>query len=701
MNAAAMQQFERQTLNKLSRLRTRLRSYLLIGGVQALVVGAFVAATIQLILDYTFRLPLDMRAALLGVILVVLGYVGWTRIYRPLALSFGLREMAGLVERNHPQLRSVLVSAVQFASGDVGRTESNSPELIGCVIEQANRETSQIPFTAVLNHSAPRRGFVTITLVLLIGLGALALRPRLLGLWFDRNILLSDSEWPKRTLLKVHLNNGVLTGARGDDLQVRASAEGVVPRNVDIIFDSESDKSGRETMVAVGEHDFRYTFTRVDEPFRFKLKGGDDETAWFQVILADRPRVEDVTINVTPPAYAGIDPFTLPAGQRAFETLRGSHVDFNVKLNKPVKQAVLMAGQSVVQQARGGDDQWSVSFEPVDTRTYHFHLVDELDLENKRPLQVSIRTLKDEPPRVRMKIIGVSDVITPQALLPIEVSVSDTFGLSKAEMVYKIGREGSEPETVQLPDFKTRMKKFDAKLSWPVAAIELVPGDRLTLSVRAADFDDISGPNESQSAPTVFRVISTDELLAELARREQEYRQEFERVIQQQERLRSQLLTLIRTLDDDDVRDHLADRVAPFERRQRQITGQVNLLRQQFAQVLAEMAVNGLDTANAVKRLQGGIISPLTRLAKRDLVSAGDLLRAFGRTGDSESAAAADDAQASALADMRRILSNMLKWEGFQEAVTMLREIMRLQAELSEETQEELERRATELLEGG
>jgi len=701
MNTGTMKQFERQTLSRLNRLRTRLRSYLLIGGITTLVAVGFLAAIIQLILDYTFRLPLDMRAALLGIILVILGYIAWKSIYRPFIVPVGLRDMAGLVERNHPQLRSVLVSAVQFAGGDIGPVESNSPELISRVIEQANRETSQIPFATVLNHGAPRRGFVTITLVLLVGLGALALRPQLMGLWFDRNILLSDNEWPKRTILKVHLDGGVLTGARGDDLQVRASAEGVIPRNVDIIFDFESDKTGRETMVAVGERDFRYTFTRVDETFRFKLKGGDDETPWYQAILADRPKVEDVTIAVTPPGYAGIEPFTLPLGQRAFETLRGSHVDLHVKLNKPVEQAVLMAGQSIVQSARGSADQWSVSFDPVDTRTYHFHLADELGLENKRPLQISIRTLKDEPPRVRMKIIGVSDVITPQALLPIEVSCSDTFGLSKAEMVYKIGREGSKPVTVKLPGFKTQMKKFDANLSWPVAAIELVPGDRLTLSARAADFDDISGPNESQSAPAVYRVISTDELLAELARREQEYRQEFERVIQQQEQLRSQLLTLIRTLNDENVRTNLADRVAPFERRQRQITGQVNLLRQQFAQVLAEMAVNGLDTATVVKRLQGGIISPLTRLAKRDLVLAGDLLRTMGRAGDSESATNADEAQASALADMRRILSNMLKWEGFQEAVTMLREIMRLQAELTEETQEELERRATELLQGG
>ena len=50
------------------------------------------------------------------------------------------------------------------------------------------------------------------------------------------------------------------------------------------------------------------------------------------------------------------------------------------------------------------------------------------------------------------------------------------------------------------------------------------------------------------------------------------------------------------------------------------------------------------------------------------------------------------------LDEMRRILSNMLKWEGFQEAVTMLREVLRLQKDLHRETQQEIERRAAELL---
>ncbi|NOT01680.1 MAG: hypothetical protein HOP29_13745, partial [Phycisphaerales bacterium] len=540
--------------------------------------------------------------------------------------------------------------------------------------------------------------------VMVASVAAALINPEVMGMWLDRNVLLSSREWPKRTRLVVEADGGVLNGARGDDLEIRGFAEGAVPREVTILFQPEAGKAGRETMTAVGERGFRYTFARVEEPFRFKLRGGDDETEWMEARLADRPRVEEVKMSVTPPGYAGIEPYVVEAERRSVETLKGSAVRIEIRTNKAVVRAELMAGQEAVGSADGAADRWAIEVRPVQTQTYHFALQDELGLEDKRPVRLAVRVLKDDAPRVRMDVPGVSDIVTPQAVLPIEMSFADEYGLSRAVLVYQIGREGYDAEEWPLREFRARATKFDTRVEWPVAALGLVAGDRLTLYAEGEDYDDVSGPNRSQSATAMYRVVSTDELLAELARREQEYRQEFERVIEQQEDLRGELLSLIRQMGEAEVARDLANRTAPFERRQRQTASQVNLLRQQFAQILAETAINGLDSMAVRERLGEGIVGPLDQLAKRDLIDAADLIREFGRSGVSETAlaaTAADGAQDAVLRRMREILANMLKWEGFQEAVTMLRDILRLQGQLSDETQEELERRAAELLRGG
>ena len=62
-----------------------------------------------------------------------------------------------------------------------------------------------------------------------------------------------------------------------------------------------------------------------------------------------------------------------------------------------------------------------------------------------------------------------------------------------------------------------------------------------------------------------------------------------------------------------------------------------------------------------------------------------------------ELASRIDPQQVELLATMQAALANMLKWEGFQETVTMLREILRLQEEINKETAEEIDRQAADV----
>ena len=43
--------------------------------------------------------------------------------------------------------------------------------------------------------------------------------------------------------------------------------------------------------------------------------------------------------------------------------------------------------------------------------------------------------------------------------------------------------------------------------------------------------------------------------------------------------------------------------------------------------------------------------------------------------------------QTAVLAAMKAVLANMLKWEGFQEAVTLLRDIENMQRQINQETE--------------
>ena len=700
--------------SRLHAVSGRLRRYILIEGIAAVIVFLVVAAGVQFLLDYSTRgLQWSMRVALTGVIALAAMLLVWRRIVAPLRHRFSFADIANLVERQHPELSSLLISAVRFSEGRTGPAASNSPELVRSVVHQAGARVAGVDFGKVLDPSRSRRGAMMVTVSLALCAVAGVSSPDIVRLWFYRNILLQEIEWPKQTHLVVDLPGGELIGARGDDLVIQAHAQGVQPREVDIVYETESGQSGRETMVTVGSRDaygYRYTFKKAQENFSFHLVGGDDKTETFSARLLERPHVTQTEMRIEPPAYTGLPPLLLGDGERTARLLLGSKLTIWADTNKPVVSAALMANRETIAEATRDGTRYRATCSPKESHTYHFALVDEVGLENRRPVRFSVRVTPDEPPRAIMKLVGAGVMITPRAILPIEVECSDTYGLATAELIYRISREredGKEAD-IPLPAFTPSMKTLTTHVEWPVANEAMVPGEKLTLIVRASDFNTVSGPGISESAEISLSIVTRDELLAELARREQEFRIDFERLIDSQERVRNGILTVARHLGEKQVADTLVVELAPLERRQRNIAGSVNIIRQQFEQILAELHVNQLDSSTERERLGEGIVDPLTSLAKRDLVTAADTLRQWARMSSdtdaqekasltSTPALSIDAQQAAILAQMREILANMIQWEGYQEVVSLLRDILRLQEELRAETRESLQEQGSDV----
>ena len=172
---------------------------------------------------------------------------------------------------------------------------------------------------------------------------------------------------------------------------------------------------------------------------------------------------------------------------------------------------------------------------------------------------------------------------------------------------------------------------------------------------------------------------------------------DFERLIDAQEQLRSRLLTLIGLSTTEGGSEEFASTIATLERRQRSITGSVNVVRQQVEQVLTEHRINQMATQTVEERLGLSIAEPLSRLTTRDLPEAADTVRRWSHDPDGEVATGVDPQQVAILSQMRGILANMLQWEGYQEAVNMLRDILRLQNELRTETKDIAQQQGSEV----
>lgn len=694
---------------RLRRLARRVRAQVVLDGLAAWMALAAALAVAQLLLDFSLHIRWSIRGMLTTAAAGALAWTAWRRLVRPMRMAVGPVEAARLVERTAPELASLLISAVRFSAGQIGEPASNSPALAAAVVQRANELAAAVDFRRPLQAHRVRRAVMILTGLAAGAALAAQAAPQVVAVWFQRNVLLADVEWPRRTRLIVDLPDGVLRGAVGDDLEIAARVEGVVPRQVDVVFETASGRAGRESMTAVGVDGLRYTLRNAREDFKFHLEGGDDRTRTFRAVLSERPRVSGSHIRIVPPAYTGLEATTLGDGQRSAQVLLGSEVTIDIRTARPVAAAVLTAGDEPIMAARPaerhpletgatpehgletGATAWTVTIRPRETRTYHFALTDPAGLTDRRPVRFAIRVERDEPPMVRLKIPGAGESITPAAVLPLELECADTYGLASVEIVAQSTR-GAGGSPIAVNGLTKGSPEFAAELAWPAAALAAEPGDRITLFARASDADDVSGPNVAQSPPITLRVVSREEFLADLARREQEHRIEFERLIDAQEDVRRRWLTVVGALQRLGAAEDWSAIVAPLERRQRSAAGAVGVVAQKFEQILMQLRMNQLETPLERERIGEGIVAPLSDLARRDLKLAADQLRRAARERRLDEAAAIDAGQAELIERMRAVLARMIQWEGFQEALTLLREIVALQRDVNEQTQDEVER---------
>ncbi len=697
--AKTLPEYERRILAPLGDLGGRLRRCLLISGVAATLLAVLAGAGLSLLIDWTVHLQKDMRATMLVLMILGLGFVVFKQVLIPLRLQLRPFNIALMVEHRFPELRSLLISAVRFHDGQVGRGDANSPELMRVVIDRASRAVRMVQVNDVLDRTASRRSAGICVLVGLISWVALAALPGTVGTWFERCILLTDTAWPQRTRLVLDLPSDVLRGAIGDDLEVRAYVpEGYeVPRLVNIHFEFQRGRAGHEPMVRVGDRSFRYTFTQAKENFEFHLRGGDDQTEVVRAELVERPAVAALTMTITPPPYTGQPQFETKSEVRSADLLPGSVLAIAFKPNKPILSAALLSDAGLEFPATQAKGTWHVQCEPERSDSYHFKLTDVLGLENKRPIRLSIRMIKDVAPHVRMRVPGLGTMVTAGALLPMEIGVADDYGIKEISLAHQIQREGEQTNAIELPGLIPGTRLYERQHEFSVSSCSVIVGDRLTIFVESSDLDDVNGPNIGASAAISLRVVSAEELLSQLARQEREFRRQFMRLVDDQEEIRRVLLSSVSQWNGKPDDGEAIAGFASAERRQRLVGSQVNALRQQFEQVLMQLRINGLETPDVRSRLTKGVITPLTQLSKRDLPEATDAIHSLMREGEPELARTIDSQQVEILDRMRLTLANMLKWEGFQETITLLRDIIRLQTELNKETQDEIEQQLDDI----
>jgi hypothetical protein len=400
-------------------------------------------------------------------------------------------------------------------------------------------------------------------------------------------------------------------------------------------------------------------------------------------------------------------------------------LQIDARTNKPLASAVLRAGE-VEFPMQIADDGLSFSAKPGNSEIallsgpYEFELRDEGNLENARKSKFTLTLKEDAPPRVRAELLGISGMVSSRAMLPTEYQVADEYGL--VDILFSANWKTEQPETDQPASILKPISNVQQQESKPwrssedvavfdILPLKLTPGTSLRLAIVAHDAKP-ENPGEGKSQEFLLRVVSDDELRADLLRREDEQRKAFEQAYEIQLSLTTELEALSVSLpaegqSEKDFHQQRELKLLGLVRDQKGVGTSIDRIATRFEEFLVEIVNNRLDEAEKEAELQGPsieqryadrIIEPIRQLdsdlitlatqnldnCRRAEPNADELTEAVAQTGET---------QQQILERMKVILEAMNDSRSFQDFLNSLLEIKALEEQTKKEIEKKLKQK--------
>lgn len=740
-NISAPMGLPKSVSDKISGLRSRVIFWIILDGLARFCWLLIGLALSDFALDWLFQFDFSQRLILLAIIAGLLGWVLFRRLLSPLRKLPTDEALCHEVERSHPELGESLITSYQFAKMPADQRRNVSETLVNASVQQGLASAEPVAFgDAVNSRTLFRNGLLTVVAFLVMALGGVAVASTQYGsTWFYRNVMLGEQNYPQSTYFRL-LPEGdepirIPRGENWTQIVEIDPASKLIPDEVFLDFRPSRGRASLKMQPAIAEGRFSAEFMNVIEAFEFRARAGSAVSPWRAVVLVEQPTVTEMQVRAAPPEYTSELPFDLPQGAGPFSLLRGTRIELSGKANKDLvsgkvevtsaadegKQAEYELAINNNREFTVGlnDDQWLLpDKEGAVPRQVRLRIIltDTDGLTSKRPTSFGVRVKTDRTPKVTVEKVGITGIATPQAVIPLFGKAEDDYAIKSLAIEYELESGDVDPTTTKKtlpvkgvnPDTPLPNGLVDYLEAVEVADLELKVGDRLKMIVVAGDNDNVAGPNIGRSVDLPIRIVSEDDLRADLLRREKEQRQELERLIKEQDDLRTDNLALAAEIaNQNEITPTQKQQLMTLQRRQKLIANNLMIISGRIESFLLEIQNNRLEEDNGPlqKRLTRDVIEPMREIAEVDVTEAvrriDEARRLESETGPrGEALQEAADKQEEILAKMNEVLKHLVKAEGYQEAINLLMEIVKGQQGVFDMTAKERQERIRRLLEG-
>jgi hypothetical protein len=368
---------------------------------------------------------------------------------------------------------------------------------------------------------------------------------------------------------------------------------------------------------------------------------------------------------------------------------------------------------------------------PADTRL-RMELEDTDDILSVEPIRIVINGIPDTPPAITTELRGIGTSITRKATIPVAGTITDDYGVAKAQFEFRIGKDqpwrpypfrrapAGSPKTYAL-----QRDEADKTERFQVLPLDLKIGQKLSLCVSAEDGDNINGPHKSRGEEYVFQIVSDEDVLASLYVKEVNLRERFERIIAELETVQKDLIEHRgralstagsgsgpqggkpsgETESFGDLQTDVAVCAVRSLHQIRKNSVETASIEDSFRGLLDELVNNAVHTQQMVERIGERIVQPLHTANEKDFPAADEALGLFKLEVDAQRDPvpridASIRAVASVVVRLKSALAEMQDLVKFHEAIARLQKLIKDQDQIIDATKQEQKRTRLKELKG-
>lgn len=609
-----------------------------------------------MVIDWLTYMPAIGRVVMLllivGLSLQRAWAMGWKQVRPFNAIGTALK-----LEKHHGQLDSLLVSAIQLRSDPASGGGSDALRDHTCrLAEQA--ASSLRPEQAVPYQPLRNPGLFAVLAVGVIAVFAAVNTPflsagvvRIFAPWVA-------VEYPTNT--QITLEQKELVVKEGDSAEIQALIGGVVPEQATIYVKTGQGRA-RAIDLDITDGATTYNIASASRDFTYRIKAGDDRTAWHNVRVVPSPRLEEVNVQLAYPEYLQRKNDTVQA--LTLTVPEGTSIGWQLKLDRPISAAQFIpAGQDPV-DLEVGSDGLSVTFteEVAASQGYNFLWVEKDNGYRFTSPRYFLQVASDQPPRVELTSPAGNLVAMAGRPLELAVRAQDDHGLGSTSIVYRVNQLNDQVVKLDQP---VASGQGEQTLDWDYrqAIKDLKIGDTISFTIEVSDrYPGPEGAHIVRSETRRLTLLSKEQYLEQIKKQMDRLLSRVQSIYRQQRSAHE----VVRSLSPQAEGYMQACQLEAI--RQEMVRDQLKEIATGLQDLLDDLAANGVSDALQAKSVEAVRLA-LIDIAENHIARAASELRAqFGGLQD-KSIPASRNLSADAVNAASRELGRIVMLRGIDAA---------------------------------